>query len=167
MQTVLKRDKDTNSSQSDNVNGSKNGRVEVDSRFGKVTIDLSKEIFMEKGLVGMDDDRHFCLANYPMDGADMYKVFHCTKRDDLSFITIPVSIENDYIEKSDLENACKELGYDSNNCIILLLVTITRTALGSEICANLRAPVIIDTVNKVGCQHIFHNNKYEVRHQIN
>lgn len=146
----------------------------VDSRFGKIKVDLNKTIFFPEGLLGMPDKTHFCLADFPDPNYAQFKILQSVDAADLAFITLPLDEDASlpsfrFIEMKDLDACMNALEIDRANFAVLLITSVHHALKdGGEmkISVNVRAPLILDTSKSEGIQYIFQSNKYEVRHVI-
>lgn len=136
--------------------------MRIESRFGAVTVRMENAVFFPHGLLGLPDNLHFAVTEFPK-AMGQFKLFQCLNDHSLSFITLPVAVDNKLIERKDLEDACKVLNVELKNLLTLLIVSVKRTPEGSVITANVRAPVLIDTRDMAGIQYVFPQNKYDVR----
>lgn len=154
----------------------KDGKLELNSRFGKVEVDINNSIYFPSGVFGMPQDCNFCLTDLPIpencsdSQANImkeFKLLQCLNNESLSFIVMALGVENNLIAEEDIEEACQQLQFDINNVLIVLIAHIHNRSDDMLISVNLKAPIIIDSEKKLGVQYIFTFNKYEVRHIIN
>lgn len=138
----------------------------IHSRFGDVVIDTRNTIMFSRGLLGMPDKQHYVLSNFPNEKMQQFKLLQSLDDNDLSFITLPIDIENPIIEKNDILLSCQSLGIALGDLALLLLVSVYRTPETTRITANARAPLFLDAEKKWGVQHVFPNSKYKVQHVI-
>jgi flagellar assembly factor FliW len=148
----------------------------IDSRFGRIKINLNKQITFQTGLLGIPDKLNFCLANFPNPKFNRFKILQSVEDDNLAFIVLPLheDIHADMgalIAKEDIEACCNACKLNVENIAILLITCVHRSVNqdGIEevsVSVNARAPLIIDISNNTGIQYVFHNNKYLVRQPI-
>lgn len=139
---------------------------QVDSRFGPLLINTRNRIVFSRGLLGMPDRKHFALANFPGEKMQQFKLLQSLDDNSLSFITLPLEVENAIIEKDDLLMACQALNISLADLALLLVVSVYRTPENMRITVNARAPIFLDAEKKWGVQHVFPNSKYLVQHVI-
>jgi flagellar assembly factor FliW len=144
---------------------------EIFTRFGKIVINLELVIHFPQGLIGMPNAQNFCLAHYPENKYDLYKLLQSTDDDNLCFLSVPLapsfySTEDSLISNSDIMQVTNSLNYNRKNLQILLITTIHNENEKIRVSVNLKAPLIIDTITMKGYQHIFHNDKYPVQYFI-
>lgn len=140
--------------------------VTVDTRFGDIEFQLDNALYMPRGMMGYADFHDFGLANMPDPKLDQFKLLQCLVQPDLSFIVAPLNPDAGTIEPDDLAVACEALSIDSANAVVLLVVATRQIGPTVQISVNLRAPIIIDGINRTAYQHVLMNNRYPVRQVI-
>jgi len=138
----------------------------VNTRFGKVTIYRKSPITFPNGVLGMPDKFQFCLTTFPSEKLARFKLLQSLEDDNLSFITLPVDIDNTLIERADIEQACRDLDIAVDNVAILLIVSVQRDAAGVQLSVNTRAPLFMHVSRRLAAQYVFHNPKYQIRQPI-
>lgn len=138
----------------------------VASRFGEITIDTRNTLMFSRGMLGMPGKHHFALASFPNDKMQQFKLLQSLDDHTLSFITLPLEIDNPIVEKDDILMACQALGIPLGDLALLLVVSVYRTPETTRITVNARAPLFLDAEKKWGVQHVFPNSKYKVQHVI-
>jgi flagellar assembly factor FliW len=139
---------------------------EIDTRFGRVTIYRTNPLVFPNGVLGIPDKYEYCLTNFPSEKLARFKLLQSLDEAELSFITLPLDIDNKIIDKADIETACKDLAYAPSNVTLLLLVTVHRAGNQVRLSVNARAPILIDTPRRIASQYVFHNSKYDIQHMI-
>ncbi len=138
----------------------------IDTRFGKVKINRDNPIVFSKGLLGMPDKTQFCLVDFPVEKFAQFKLLQSLDDNALSFITLPIDIDNPIIDRGDIESGCTELGFEVDDTAILLIVSVHRELKHVKLSANARAPLFMNAPKRLAEQYVLHNNKYVVRHMI-
>lgn len=139
---------------------------QVDSRFGPIIINTRNRIVFSRGLLGMPERKHFALANFPSEKMQQFKLLQSLDDNSLSFITLPLEVDNAIIAKDDILMACQALNISLADLALLLVVSVYRTPDNTRISVNARAPIFLDAEKKWGVQHVFPNSKYLVQHVI-
>src|SRR5262245_19028456 len=80
----------------------------IQSRFGEITVDTNKTLMFPRGLLGMSDKLRFVLANFPSERMQQFTLLQSLDDKTLSFITLPVPLENPIITRQDIHEACQE-----------------------------------------------------------
>jgi flagellar assembly factor FliW len=138
----------------------------VDTRFGKVMINRKLPIVFANGLLGLPDKQNFCLTNFPSETLARFKLLQSLEDAALSFITLPVDLENSVVDKADLEQAARDLEIPMASLAILFIVTVHRDSTGVKLSVNARAPLLLDVSKRLAVQFVFPNPKYDIRHMI-
>lgn len=138
----------------------------IDTRFGKITLKKENPIVFPQGLLGMPDKCSFFLTEFPSEKLKQFKLFQCLDDFGLTFITLPLDMENAIITKEDLATACKDLDIPSGELAILLIVSVHRSATTVTLSVNARAPLLIDTKRMLAAQYVFPHDRYKVQHTI-
>ena len=138
----------------------------VNTRFGPVTIQRHNPVTLAQGPLGMPDKQLFCLSDFPSAKMQRFKLLQCLDDLELSFITLPLEINNPVISSDDIAAACKELGIAHANLGLLVIVSVHRSVDSVKLSVNARAPIFVDTSTKQAVQHVFTADKYLVQHFI-
>jgi len=138
----------------------------IDTRFGKIMLRRDKPISFPRGLLGMPDKFHFFLTEFPSEKLNRFKLLQCLDDYKLSFITLPLDLQNGILTAEDLAVASREVGILPENLAILLIVSVHRNPEKVTLSVNARAPVLIDSAARVAVQHVFQSDKYKVQHII-
>ena len=144
---------------------------DVNTRFGKISINLEYSINFPAGLLGMPRAKNFCLTHFPDKKYDIYKLLQSIDEDELCFLIVPLSPqhfadEKSLIARSDVLSAIKSLEIVESNVQLLLVATIHHDikARQSKVSVNLKAPIIIDTERMFGVQHVFLKEGYSLQY---
>ena len=153
-------------SQPDEVNKSKkgeeSGKMAIESRFGTIEVELENAIFFPHGLLGLPENLHFAITDIPKKNMGNFKLLQCLNDHSLSFVVLPLGLENPVIEKEDLEECCKTVGIPPEDLVVFLIASVHKTPESVKISVNARAPVVVDTNRKVAGQLVFPHGKYEI-----
>lgn len=84
----------------------------------------------------------------------------------IRFLMLPCAGATLPLDRAELEAACSRHGLDVAQVAVLLVVSLQpgeERAAVSGLCANRRAPVLLDTGRALGVQHVLDNPGYAVR----
>lgn len=143
--------------------------ITVKSRFGEISIDLSKAIYFPKGIYGFPEDLHFSLQNFPKISKDfeVFKFLQCLNDHSISLPVLPVGYDNNFIKKEDMDECQKITEVKKENFLMLLILTSQKQDEGFfRLFINTKAPIVVDTSLQMAVQHIFTNNKYAYREPL-
>ncbi len=135
----------------------------IESRFGKIKVNRANAIYFPRGILGFPENLDFCLADMPNAGMERFKILQCMNDTDLSFVVLPVTVKNEMIDEPDIDEACEILGIEKDSLALLLIVSVHRKTTSVSLSVNVRAPLFLDTDNKVAAQFVLPNNKYLIR----
>ena len=138
----------------------------IKSRFGDVIVDASKVLSFPRGLLGMPDKSGFVLANFPSPKMEQFKLLQSVDDAALSFITLPIEMQNPIINSKDITQACLDMQIDEKNLALLLIVSVHRTPDQVKLSVNARAPLLVDAERREGVQHVFNSDEYKVQHML-
>lgn len=138
----------------------------IESRFGTLSVRPQTSLCFPQGLLGFGDFRDFALAELPNSKHPQFKALQCLTDPNLAFLVAPLASDSQAIDPVDVEEACETLSIAREDLAILLIVTVRRDDDGSHVSVNLRAPVLVDTRQRVARQYVLPNNKYEIRHRL-
>ena len=138
----------------------------MNTRFGQVTVYRKNPIVFPNGLLGIPDKFSYCLTRFPSEKLARFKLLQSLEDADLSFITLPIEMDNAVVAREDIITACKEIEMNVDDLTMLLIVTVHRTPSAVRLSVNARAPLLLDASNRTAVQFVFPNPKYDVRHMI-
>ncbi|HEY9549841.1 MAG TPA: flagellar assembly protein FliW [Kiloniellaceae bacterium] len=136
------------------------------TRFGVIEFDLNQALTFPKAIPGFVGYRLFGLAMIPSEAPSTFMLLQALEPDDLSFIVLPYDLTAGLIDAKDIESARQHLGIAPVDCAVMLIATFRRMGNSFETSVNMRAPLFIDTANRLAWQHILPNDRYEVRHTL-
>lgn len=138
----------------------------IQSRFGEIAVDPGKAVVFPQGLLGLPDKLHFALAGFPSDKMKQFMLLQSLDEIALSFITLPMPVDNPIIAAADIHEVAREMGIAESNLGLLLIVSVHRKPAEVKLSVNARAPIFIDTERRLGVQHVFQHDKYNVQHML-
>lgn len=134
--------------------------------FGELDLAEDKIITFEKGLMGFENYKKYTiLFDNEEEGKGNIMWFQSVEEPALALPVIsPIHVMEDYDPQVN-DDWLKELGEltEENVCILL---TMTVTAEVKDTTANLKAPLVINSDTRKGCQVIAENADYVVKYNI-
>jgi len=140
--------------------------ISIKTRFGEVMVDTTKAVLFPRGLLGMPDKPRYAITAFPSPKMAQFKLLQSLDDHSLSFITLPLEIENSIIAASDIRAAAADMQIKEESLAILLIVSVHRSPDQVKLSVNARAPIFIDAERKIGVQHVFQNDSYKVQHMF-
>ena len=141
-------------------------RLIIDSRFGSLAISRNSILDFPRGLLGFGEFHSFGIADLSDPRYSQFKVLQCLEDHQLAFLVLPLDPNTGFIDRADLDTACDTLMIKIDDVIILLVVTARKVEQGASVTANLRAPLLIDSITRIGNQYVMRDERYPVRFQI-
>ncbi len=142
------------------------GSEVIATRFGRVVLDSNRAVQFPYGLLGFPEKVRFALANMPSAKMEQFKLLQSLDDHSLSFITLPLGLENQLIAQDHILSACRDLEIAPTDLALLLIVSVHRTLQEVKLSVNVRAPLFIDATRKLGAQFVFPQNEYKVQHYL-
>jgi flagellar assembly factor FliW len=139
---------------------------EIETRFGRVTINTTQQILFPNGMLGMPDRTRYCLSRFPSEKMARFTLLQSLDDAALSFIMLPLDLANPIIEREDLEQAARDLEMPLDDVALLLVVTVHRESGVAKLTVNSRAPVLMDLTRRVAAQYVFPHTKYLIRQPL-
>lgn len=134
--------------------------------FGEIELGEDKIITFDNGIMGFEDYKHFTiLYDIEEDNKPIISWIQSIDEPELAIPVInPLYVREDYnpTVEDELLTSLGELN-DEN---ILVLLTVTVPSDISEMTSNLKAPFIINSDTKKGCQVIVENSDYPVKYNV-
>lgn len=140
--------------------------IEINTRFGPITFSLKETIKMINGPIGFLSDQNFGFAKLPQDTKDIYLLFQSMAEDKVSFITLPIDPTKSGYTESDIEKTYAELKISQDSALWFVIINMQTEGEKPAVFGNFGAPIIIDSENLRGWQHIMPNPNYEVRRKL-
>ena len=120
-------------------------------------------IVFKKGLPGFKELKKFII--FPLESNEVFSILHSIEDIEVGLILVsPYTIDDNY-EINIPENYIKELEI-SRQQDVLILTTVTLCSNIENMTTNLKAPMIINIVEKLGEQLILDNDKYKIKQPL-
>lgn len=140
--------------------------MQVNTRyFGTIDLSEDKVITFDRGLFGFEDYKKYTIL-YDIDGGDV-RISWLQSLDEVALalpVINPMLVKPDYnpVLEDELLSGLGELK-DEN---LVVLLTVTATADVKDTTVNLKAPIIINSDTKKGCQVVAENVDYPVKYNV-
>lgn len=141
--------------------------VTVEGRFGAVTANVSKALYFPHGVLGFEEAKGFVLTEFPTPKMnEHFRLLQSLDKGELSFIAMPMGLENGVIASEDLTKACDEIGVVAEKVIVALIASPVKVDGVMQVTVNAKAPILIDAETRMGCQFVFSHDKYDMKHDV-
>lgn len=134
--------------------------------FGTVEIEDEKIIHFPEGIPGFDEYKDYVVL-YDNDGEkeELFAWLQCVTEQSLAFpIVNPYQIMEDYhpLIEDDLLGPLGE--FTDDDLLVFLLATVPADVKKTSV--NMKAPLLINTLNRQAMQVIVENEEYEIKHML-
>jgi len=137
----------------------------ITTRFGELSIEPAKMITFDRGLYGLEHHHRFLLTSVP-GWPDFFKLLQSVDDPSLSLIVLPLEGAEGTIDPIDVAQACDILGFDPSTTVLIGIVTMRDDVDRHVFTVNLKAPLLIDSAQRRGRQHVFESERYQLRHPL-
>lgn len=141
-------------------------QLEIEGRFGRITVNPNLAIHFPTGLLGMPDKTTFCLARFPSEKWSRFSILQSLQDHSLSFIVLPIDQDNPIVEREDFAQAAADLGVPGDDILSLLIVSVHRENGVAKLSVNARAPLLVRSSLKLAVQYVFPHTKYLIRQPL-
>lgn len=142
--------------------------MQINSRlFGKIDVEDDKVIDFKNGIIGFEEHHKYALIfDAEKESSKSIMWLQSMEEPELAFpVADPTHICNGYnpvVEDELLESIG---GIDKPEDVFVLVVLTVPSDL-TKMTANLKAPLVINTDTRKGCQIIVNNEEYQVRYNV-
>lgn len=134
--------------------------------FGTIDIEEEKIINFPNGIIGMENLKNFALI-YDSESEERSKISWLQSMDDPSMafpVINPMDITETYTPIIE-DELMKNIG-DPADADVVIFVTMSIPSDLTKMTANLKAPFIINTVDRKAMQVIVENDDYEIKYNV-
>ena len=132
--------------------------------FGEVTIDVNKVITFEHGLIGFEEYKQYMLIHDSEKENNTIVWLQSIDEPELALpVMNPLLVAPDYNPTVE-DELLKVLEPIEDELLVLVVLTVPRDI--TKITANLKAPIVINSVTRKGCQMIVEDDSYQIRQAI-
>jgi flagellar assembly factor FliW len=120
-------------------------------------------ITFKRGIPGFEDLKQFII--FPLDDNDFFNILHSIEDEAIGLVTVsPFSIYPNY-EINLEDNILSDLNITEEKDV-LILTTVTLNSKIENITVNLKAPIVINIVERLGEQVILDKIEYSIKHPL-
>lgn len=134
--------------------------------FGEIDLDENKVITFENGILGFEDFKRYTIL-YDSETEERSPISWLQSLDEVTLalpVISPLIISPEYNPTVE-DELIAPLG-ELTEANLVLFVTLTVPSDITKVTSNLKAPIIINSDTKKGCQVIAENPEYEVKHNV-
>lgn len=134
--------------------------------FGDIDLEEDKIITFEQGIMGFEGFKRYTIL-FDIEGENKPSIswLQCLDEQSLALPVInPFLIKNDYNPVVE-DELLKPIG-EINEQNLIILLSLTAPSDMTELSVNLKAPFIINSDTRKGCQIIVENQDYEIKYNV-
>lgn len=139
---------------------------QFDTRFGPVEVNTARVFYFPQCMVGMDEKHRYALADLPSPRLAKFRLLQSLDDEALSFLMLPIALENPFVRREHLAEACQNIDIPLQHLEAMLVVSIQRVENMVSLTVNARAPVLINAATLRGYQCVLRQNEYDIRHPL-
>ncbi|MGL4452596.1 MAG: flagellar assembly protein FliW [Sarcina sp.] len=131
--------------------------------YGQIVYEKGEVIKFYKGLLGFEDLKNFIVRE--IEENKSFKLLHSLEDNKIAFVVInPFDFKSNY--EIDIDEEVIEKLNIKNESDVMILNTVTLNSDPSKITTNLRAPIVINVLNKMAEQVILKTEEYKIKHSL-
>ena len=135
----------------------------TNSQLGKLTIDPDKVVTFPEGLIGFEDLTQFAIIDLPE--YEPFQWLLSIDDPDISFpIISPILVLEDYAPKISKAETYNIGQFEDKDLLMYAIVTIRPEF--KRVSANLKGPIIINQVKRLGQQIVLADDRYLTSHDF-
>lgn len=131
----------------------------TDTRFGTIAYHPDAELRFPLGLPGFAANRRFVLAPIPGTTGGLH-VLHGLDGDAVDLVVVPLAELGEPVAAADLDAIRAELAIPRADLVVLGIVTLPARGDRAGPRVNLRAPIFVDVVRRLGRQVVLADARY-------
>lgn len=140
--------------------------VSVSTRFGTIEFDRTQALVFPKAIPGFAGYQDFGLARIPEAEESRFMLLQSLEPQDLAFIVVVYEPSSGLYQERDLEEARLHLGIAEADSALMMIASIQNVGGQVSTFVNMRAPIFIDTANRLAWQYILPTDNYDVRQEL-
>lgn len=144
-----------------------NASITIESRFGDLVIAENDMVKFTSGIYGFEDLNSYAITRFSGQTLTQFHVLQCLDEINLSFLLTPLMHQDELlIPAKDLKEATDHLKLNFATCDFYAITTVSEKDGGLEFSLNLKAPIVVDRLQKKGWQYILESSDYPIKSVI-
>ncbi len=140
--------------------------LHYNTNFGEVALRDDRLISFPSGLLGLTWCTVFGLSRMPDADETPLLLLHSINDPGITFLAADPDVLGLDLHEKDRKQAIKDVGFTPKDTQFLVILTLYPDGEAGYLTANLRAPVLIDSQQRIGKQHVLANKEYTTQHKI-
>jgi flagellar assembly factor FliW len=138
-----------------------------DTAYGEIELQEDKLVSFSDGIIGFSNCTVFGLATHPAAKNSPILILQCVNDPSVNFAVVDSSALNFSYSEEDKAEAFRSANVSSKEAIMLFILRSNEAESGEKtITANIKAPIVLDTNNKVAKQVILNNRDLSTQYEI-
>ncbi|MBA44703.1 MAG: hypothetical protein CMF62_11985 [Magnetococcales bacterium] len=148
------------------VTTSERNTLRYNTGFGEVALRDDRLLSFPSGLLGLPICTVFGLSRMPQSDESPLLLLQSVNDPSITFLSADPSVLGLRYSDEDRKKAIKEVGFNPKDTQMLVILTLYQDGEAGYLTANMRAPILIDSAQRVGRQHVLSNKDYSTQQKI-
>ena len=148
------------------ITTSERNTLRYSTGFGDVALRDDRLLSFPTGLLGLPICTVFGLSRMPSSDESPLLLLQSVNDPTITFLCADPSVLGLQYDEEDRKKAIKEVGFNAKDAQFLVILTLYQDDEAGYLTANMRAPVIIDSSERTGRQHVLSNKNYSTQQKI-
>lgn len=137
------------------------------TRFGEIKLREDRLMSFPTGLLGFQQCTTFGLSAMPnASGETPLMLLQCVNEPGIAFVVADPTVLGLEIATEEKQKAVEECGMATEEAQLLVILTLYEQEDSFFLTANLKAPLVIDSLSRIGRQYIINNPAYTTQHKV-
>lgn len=148
------------------ITTSERNTLRYSTGFGEVALRDDRLLSFPAGLLGLPICTVFGLSRMPQSDESPLLLLHSVNDPSITFLCADPAVLGLQYSDDDRKRAIKEVGFNAKDTQFLVILTLYQDDEAGYLTANMRAPVLVDSNQRVGQQHVLSNKNYSTQQKI-
>lgn len=136
------------------------------TRFGEIRLRKDKLISFPQGLFGFRECTNFGLSRLPNVDESPILLMQCVNEPGVAFLVADPKLLGLAIKPEDADEAVTGANMPKKDTQLLSILTLYDNGDSYYLTANLKAPILLDSMGRMGLQYILSSKDYTTQHRI-
>tara|TARA_Y100001960_G_C14745647_1_gene865469 strand:- start:936 stop:1409 length:474 start_codon:yes stop_codon:yes gene_type:complete len=142
-------------------------KLTYQTAYGEIELEEDKLVSFSDGIIGFSNCTVFGLASHPAAANSPILILQCVNDPEVNFAVVDSASLNFEYSAEDKAEAFKSSNIASKDAIMMFILRTNENEAGEKtITANIKAPIVLDTANKVAKQVILNNRELSTQFEI-
>lgn len=142
-------------------------KLTYQTAYGEIELEEDKLVSFSDGIIGFSNCTVFGLASHPAAKNSPILILQCVNDPSVNFAVVDSASLNFEYSEEDKREALRSSSIASKDAIMMFILRTNENEAGEKIItANVKAPIVLDTANKVAKQVILNNKELSTQFEI-